>query len=170
MTKREFFIVMVRLFALYMICSEVMTMFVSVPYVGFNSESIRLIASTIVTSVLLVVLIVSADKIVDALKMTSGLNEEFSGPSLSGRNLIQIGIILIGLNISLSTLLDVVLEIFDLFREEVASDIDSAFDPYAPSSGRESFVSLIYVAFGFLLVWKSGWMTSLIMKKSELER
>jgi hypothetical protein len=167
MTKREFFIVIVRLFALYMICTEVMSVFVSVPYAGFDADSIRLILATLVLCILLVLLIMNAAKIVDGLKMTSGLNEEFSGPSLSGRNLVQIGIIILGLNLSLSVILDLLLGVLDLFRSEVSSDVDSAFEPLTFASTTHLPVVFVKVAFGFLLVWKSGWLTGLIMKKVE---
>lgn len=170
MTKREFFIVMLRLFALYIICVDLLGIFVTVPLGGLHIEALKQFTVAIFAVALLVLVIINAAKIVDAFKMTSGLNEEFSGPSISGRNLVQIGIIILGLNMSLTMIVDLLLGILDLFREEVNNDYDYGLEPLSPNATVYLPIILIKVAFGLLLVWKSGWLTSLIMKKSEIER
>lgn len=168
MTKREFFIVMLRLFALYIICVDLLGIFVTIPLGGLHVEALKQFTVGIFAIALLVLVIINAAKIVDAFKMTSGLNEEFSGPSISGRNLVQIGIIILGLNMSLTMIVDLLLGILDLFREEVNNDYEYGLEPLSPNATVYLPIILIKVAFGLLLVWKSGWLTSLIMKKSEI--
>lgn len=124
MTKRDFFRIIIKLFALY---SIILTVFNWIPsnfiYAAYEFELISFLAVlgfTFLAVLIYYILIKKTDKIIDILKIDKGFDDErIEFGNLSAANIVMLGIILIGGFLVIFNLVDFIQYSFLAFKSEV---------------------------------------------------
>lgn len=164
MTKRDFFILILKLFGLYSATTFIFTVF-SYNHIymssGFDYTYILMILfNIIVIAGLFLLLIFKADKIATFLKLDKGFDEDrIDLSNIKSENLLKIGIFIIGGFLILDNL-PIFLKFFlSTFKTE-ASEIERF-----PQNNYYFIVSGVKLILGYLLITKYDFVASLLKTK-----
>src|SRR5690606_23100509 len=125
MTKRDFFRIIIKLFALY---SIILTVFNWIPsnlmYTIYDFELIPIVSTlgfSMLAFLIYYVLITKTDKIIDFLKIDKGFDDKnIEIGNLNSEKILMLGIILIGGLLIISNLSDFIQCTFVAFKKEIS--------------------------------------------------
>ncbi len=160
MTKRDFFRIIIKLFALY---SIILTVFSWIPsnfiYTVYDFELIPVLAAiafTLLAVLIYYVLIKKTDEIIEILNIDKGFDDErIEIGNLNAEKIVMLGIILIGGFLLISNLADFMQYSFLAFKSKVAKGgVIGIFDNnFGTSADYFNWTfSGINIIFGYLLL------------------
>lgn len=167
MTKRDFFIVIIKLFGLFSLVTSLFQVLPSnISFILRDMDFIYLIGITLAVLVVLalfVVLIFKADKVVEILKLDKGFDEErIEFGNLNSVEIVKIGCFIIGGLILIENLPYFLNHTLNAFREKVVGMDYSVQDNFYWA------VSGINLVLGYLLLTNYTFFAKLLsMKKNE---
>jgi len=169
MTKREFFILLIKVFGLY---SAVATLFSGLPsnvLFGINAEIeivtyVWLVAVTFLVAGLFWILIFKADKLVDLLKLEKGFSDErIELGNIKSQDIIKIGVFIIGGLLIIKSVPLLLNQLFGSFKGEIIGQEFSARDKFNLG------VSVLNLLLGYLLFTNYDTIARRLNKKKEGE-
>ena len=149
MTKRDFLILVIKLFGLY---SAVTAIFSSLPNIALSIQYIEpfflvwIVVVVIIIAGLFWLLIFKADKIVDVLKLHKGFaDERIELANIKARDIVGAGIFIIGGLIIIRTVPALLSQVYWAFKGEIAGQEFTVEDKFHLS------VSGVNLVIGYLL-------------------
>ena len=176
MTKRDFFRLLIRVFALY---SIILTVFNWIPsnivYLSYDLESPPILFGglffTFLGVLIFYLLIKKTDSIINVLKIDKGFDDQNINISkFDSRKVLMLGIILIGGFLFINNLSDFIKYVFIAFKEEVSKDnlytyLDTNFG--TPTDYLEWAFCGVNLLIGFLLLTNYSRISKWIMKNEK---
>lgn len=125
MTKRDFFILMIKLFGLFAVVNVIITTlpsYMSLVYTEYQTVAIfAFVGSAVFSIALFAVLIYYAHAVVDLLKLDKGFQEErIAFGNLSAQDIIKLGTFIIGGPMIINGTTDLLYIIFTSFKSEMS--------------------------------------------------
>ena len=157
MTKRDFFRILIKVFALY---SIILTVFTWIPsnliYTFYDFELIPILAGlgfTLLAFIIYYFLIKKTDQIIDFIRLDKGFdNEKIELGSLGTDKILMLGIILIGGLLLISNLADFIQYSFLAFKNNVQKSGLNIFLNEAETDYFNWTFSGINIVIGYLLL------------------
>ena len=160
MTKKDFFRVIIKLFALYSSTLSIFTVFPT--YIGYSINAfdpitiILAIALLIIIIGLLIALIFSADKIISLLKLDKGFDEEYIDfGNLKEMSILKLAIIVISGLLIIDNFPIFLNNCYLAFKDQVSGEnIGGVFDTfvYKQVDYFEFFISAVSILIGYLMI------------------
>lgn len=129
MTKRDFFIIIIKLFGLYALITTVFGIapsIIAISQIGFDASTcIYALISITLLSLLLIYILNQSDKIVTFLKLEKGFDSDYIKiESLDKKSIIQLGLIIIGGIVFIENIPSLLTTIFYMFKAMSQQTID----------------------------------------------
>ena len=170
MTYKDIFRIAIRLFALASILFSLFTLIPQIFYQVQSESSILLIVGLIATlafiSILYYFLIIKSDTIIDVFRLSKGFDKvEVSLNSLTSKNLLEIGIIVIGCSTSVSAFPSLLVECFTWFSIRAKAENNGFLEIF--ESKTETYVAerFLEVLLGYLIVTNFDKVSAFITPK-----
>lgn len=127
MTKRDFFIIIIKLFGLYALITTVFGIapsIIAISQIGFDASTcIYALISITLLSLLLIYILNQSDKIVTFLKLEKGFDSDYIKiESLDKKSIIQLGLIIIGGIVFIENIPSLLTTIFLYVQSYVSTD------------------------------------------------
>ncbi|MGN6645753.1 MAG: hypothetical protein ACTHJT_04405 [Cytophaga sp.] len=157
MTKRDLFILIIKLFALYALITSlfgVLPMLTSTMRFEWTAfDVLYLLAYIAFFCFLFYLLTIKSDKIVDLLKLDKGFDSDFiQFGSIEKIQIIQLGLIITGGLIFISDLPELIVGIFNLFKANVQKDIEDTLGFMTPQNNTYLVIDFIRILMGYLIL------------------
>ncbi len=157
MTKRDLFILIIKLFALYALITSVfgiLPILTSTIQLELNTfDVVYLFAYIAFFCFLFYLLTIKSDKIVTLLKLDKGFDSDFIQlGNLEKTQIIQLGLIIIGGLIFISNLPELMVGIFNLFKSNVQTDFDDTLGSITPHDNTYLAIDFIRALMGYLIL------------------
>lgn len=168
MTKRDFFILTIRLFGMMSMVTLVMTVlsgYVSIIYADVAAFGIATICFLLIVIFAIFLLIVQyAPKIVEILKLDSGFdNDKIEFGNFSPRDVVRIGSYIVGAPIFISAFSEIIYFLVRSFGNEVGDYVENL-------GGRSVLLENgIRLIIGFLLITKYEVVANFLVKQDKAE-
>jgi len=169
MTKRDFFILLIKVFGLYSAVTAIFGVLPSNVMFGMNGvisieTYIWTVAVFFIVAGLFWLLTFKADKLVDLLKLHKGFSDErIEFGDIKSENIIKIGVFIIGGLLMINSIPRLLSQIFWAFKGEVIGQEFTARDKFNIG------VSGLNVLLGYLLFTNSDRVARMLNKKNNDE-
>jgi hypothetical protein len=170
MTKRDFFIVLIRVFALFLLLSTFFGVVPSLLPYSYSGSLWYFAITVLVTFAVLVgifvVLLQHTGKVVDRLKLAKGYDDdriELGNPNKV--MLIRLAILFGGTYLIVDRLPFALLGIFAIFRKNINSYEAISFD--APADNTRLLLNILSIVMGYLLIANNGKLANWMERKTK---
>lgn len=169
MTKRDFFILLVKVFGLYSAVTAIFGVLPSNIMFGFGGEIqiemyIWTVAAVFIVAGLFWLLTLKADSLVDFLKLGKGFSDDrIELGNIKPEDIIKIGVFIIGGLLLIRSVPGLLSQIFWSFKGEVVGR------EFKPQDKFNMVVSGLNVLFGYLLFTNSDRVARLLNRKKEAD-
>ena len=171
MTYKDLFRIAIRLFAL---ASILYSLFTAIPQLFYYviSDAGFLILGFAVTllaiSIIFYFLILKSDSIIEMLRLTKGLDDDkVSLTAISTKNLLEIGIIIVGCTAFIGAFPDFLIECFTWFSQRIRDDNSGLFSFLEPRRDTYIAENFLEVLIGYLLITNFDKVAKFIAPKSD---
>lgn len=175
MTKKDFFILIIKLFGLYSIILSLFTIFPSVVNISvvmtdlfsyYGLLSVLLILATVgLMAGLYILLVLKSDRIVEVLKLERGFeNDSIELGNLNSIEIIKIATLIFGGYLFIENLADFITETHYLLREKV-----TGFE-FTEQRYAYLVISGINVLLGILLMTNLNFVAKVLAKRNKVEQ
>ncbi len=166
MTKRDFFILIIKILGLY---SLVITIFIGIPSsIGFFSIAsdniiirvVWVVVSFIFSLGLFLLLIDGAGKIVDVLKLEKGFDDDrIELGNLSSEDIIKVSCFMLGGFLIVDNFQDLLMSLFGVYKQSLQ------IYEYKGGAGFDLFVTVLNIFIGTVLISNFKWIADKLSKR-----
>lgn len=166
MTKRDFFILVIKLFGLMSVVTSLFSGILGNISFALMEPDVLIIVWMIIAVLMIIglfiVLIFKADKIVGLLKLEKGFDDErIELGNLKSTDIVKIGTFIIGGMLMLNNIPDFLSHTLFAFKGDVAGQIYDSNDKY------QWLASAINIVVGYLLLTNFSFVASLLRTKKD---
>ena len=167
MTKRDFFMLLIKVFGLYLLISTLFSAFPgTLLYLAGNLETLEklwIIVSVVLLVSLFVALVFKAHKVVELLNLEKGFDDEkIELGNLKAIDLLRISILIIGGFIVIQNISPLLVELYNSLKYNTAEYNYSLFE-----SHNSLALSIVNLIIGFSLIKNYNGLARLLSKNSE---
>lgn len=162
MSKKDFFIVVIRVTVVYLLLNYLFSGFISMLFV--QEITVSWVLAGISYIFLLFGIILSAPRIVSILKLEDSIDaEQISLKNINAKKLLQLGFIFIGIYFIANNIYYVISDAAEFLYDKTQNSFLNG-EPSYNSSSNYFIQSVVSCLIGLLMTTKSEWLSNLLHK------